>query len=243
MQRHKLISKAGRITLIQGDAVSWLAQQAEETPGTFDMIFTDLPYWTLDKWRHSGTTTRLGGTKRLQRDRTEEEDPWFDVLPEPVIRQVVINLSRLLKPNAHAYLMCDDETSDYLKGYYAAGLLDFDYCKRIVWDKVDGGMGYHWRASYEFIMMFEKGRRKLNDPTLKDVRHVKRVQGDHYPTEKPLALVEPFILNSTDEEDLVLDPFCGSGVVGLACIKHRRRAVLIDNHTNAVQRTMDKLIA
>ncbi len=32
--------------------------------GSVDMVFTDPPYWTLNKWRNVGTTTRLGGKRR-----------------------------------------------------------------------------------------------------------------------------------------------------------------------------------
>ena len=41
-------------------------------------------------------------------------------------------------------------------------------------------------------------------------------------TIKPLELVERHILNSTQENDIVLDPFLGSGTTALAC-KHLNR--------------------
>ncbi|WP_366944968.1 hypothetical protein, partial [uncultured Bradyrhizobium sp.] len=38
----------------------------------------------------------------------------------------------------------------------------FKFWKPIVWDKVQIGMGYHYRCRYEFVLFFEKGKRRLN---------------------------------------------------------------------------------
>jgi len=43
-----------------------------------------------------------------------------------------------------------------------------------------------------------------------------KVQGNH-PTLKPLDLLRRVVLASTKENDVVLDPFCGSGTTGIAC--------------------------
>lgn len=65
-----------------------------------------------------------------------------------------------------------------------------------------------------------------------------------YPTKIPPATIEPFIRASTEPDGLVLDPFCGSGMTGLAALATGRRALLSDlspgavhlasNHTRAV---------
>ena len=38
-----------------------------------------------------------------------------------------------------------------------------------------------------------------------------------HPTQKPLDLLKRIILSSTNKNDIVLDPFCGSGTTGVAC--------------------------
>ena len=38
-----------------------------------------------------------------------------------------------------------------------------------------------------------------------------------HPTQKPLDLLKRIVLSSTNENDIVLDPFCGSGTTGVAC--------------------------
>jgi site-specific DNA-methyltransferase (adenine-specific) len=49
-----------------------------------------------------------------------------------------------------------------------------------------------------------------------------------HPTQKPLALLERIILASSDEGDLVVDPFVGSGTTGIAATHHGRRFIGID---------------
>ncbi len=55
-----------------------------------------------------------------------------------------------------------------------------------------------------------------------------------YPTKIPPAAIEPFILASTEPDGLVLDPFCGSGMTGLAALNTGRRTLLSDLSPGAV---------
>lgn len=56
-----------------------------------------------------------------------------------------------------------------------------------------------------------------------------------YPTAKPIKLLERLIQISTDENDLVLDPMCGSGTTGQACEKLNRKCTLIDENSDVVE--------
>lgn len=49
-----------------------------------------------------------------------------------------------------------------------------------------------------------------------------------HPAQKPLAVIEPLILMTTRPGDLVLDPMCGSGTTGEACVRLGRKAILCD---------------
>lgn len=55
-----------------------------------------------------------------------------------------------------------------------------------------------------------------------------------YPNQKPLEIIEPFVLVHTEEGDTVLDPFAGSGSTGEAALKNNRNAVLIDRNEEAI---------
>ena len=49
-----------------------------------------------------------------------------------------------------------------------------------------------------------------------------------HPTGKPLGLFQDFVQDFTDEGDVILDPFCGSGTTGVAAIKTGRRFIGIE---------------
>ena len=107
-----------------------------------------------------------------------------------------------------------------------ANLLDED---------IRSGMGYHWRRCEERILMLEKGKVKLNKLGWKNVLLGPRAGKGDFPTQKPREVIRRLIENSTQPGDLVLDPFCGSGVVGSVAQELGRRAVLIDVDASAAR--------
>lgn len=173
---------------------------------SIDLILTDPPYSSLEKHRKVGTTTRL-------------KKKWFDVIPNDDFKKYFEEFYRVLKPNTHCYVMCDQETMFHFKAY--AEMAGFRFWKFLIWDKVNMGMGYHYRARHELIMFFEKGKRKLNDLSIPDILVHKKVYRK-YPTQKPVSLFEEIIQQSSQKEEIVLDPFCGAGTIFEACINTNR---------------------
>lgn len=62
-----------------------------------------------------------------------------------------------------------------------------------------------------------------------------------YPTQKPLSLLERIIKASSNEGDLVLDPFCGSGTALVAAKKLNRNYIGIDLSSKAVSISEQRL--
>jgi site-specific DNA-methyltransferase (adenine-specific) len=62
-----------------------------------------------------------------------------------------------------------------------------------------------------------------------------------YPTQKPILLLEQIIRLTTDEGDVVLDPFCGSGSTLVAATLLQRSAIGIDISEEAVKLTRRRL--
>ncbi|ELR65803.1 Adenine-specific methyltransferase [Photobacterium marinum] len=184
--------------LYKQDAVDWLSSLPDES---VDLLITDPPYESLEKHRAVGTTTRLKNSK-------SSSNQWFSIFPNERFEELLTQVYRVLKKNSHFYLFCDQETMFYIKPI--AEQVGFKFWKPIVWDKVAIGMGYHYRARYEFILFFEKGKRKLNNLGIPDILEEKRVYRG-YPTEKPVALLETLIEQSSTEGEVVADPFFGSG--------------------------------
>ena len=210
------------------DALSWLREQPTES---VDLLITDPPYESLEKHRAVGTTTRLKHSKSSSND-------WFQVFPNAKFPELFEQVFRVLKPNTHFYLYCDAETMFVAKP--EAERAGFRFWKQLVWDKKTIGMGYHYRARYEFILFFEKGKRRLNDLGIADIISVPRVHRG-YPAEKPPAVSEVLINQSTAAGELVADPFMGSGSVGVAALRAGRRFTGTDLNPQAVRLTADRL--
>lgn len=206
----------------EGDAVEILGALPAES---IDLIVTDPAYESLEKWRKLGTTTRLKVSKMSSNE-------WFTVFPNARFGELFAAMYRVLKRDRHAYMFCDDETSDLVKA--EATKAGFKVWKRLVWDKAVIGMGYHYRAQYEFIVFMEKGKRKLNNLGISDVIRAKRVVNG-YPTEKPVEVAKILIENSTRAGERVLDPFSGSASTGAGALALGRSFIGIDLSPKAVE--------
>ena len=66
-------------------------------------------------------------------------------------------------------------------------------------------------------------------------------QRSGYPTEKPLPLLNRIVQCSTKENDIVCDPFCGSGTTLLAARNLKRRYIGIDINNDAVLTSQKRL--
>ncbi|GLX79191.1 site-specific DNA-methyltransferase [Thalassotalea insulae] len=193
------------LIISQDDAVSFLKNIETES---IDLVVTDPAYESLEKHRKVGTTTRLKKSK-------SSSNEWFSIFPNSRFEELFEQIYRVLKKNTHFYLLCDQETAFIVKPI--AEKCGFKFWKPIVWDKMKIGMGYHYRARYEFVLFFEKGKKKLNDLSIPDVLAVPRVYRG-YPTEKPVELMDILIKQSTIEGEIVCDPFMGSGATGVSAL-------------------------
>jgi site-specific DNA-methyltransferase (adenine-specific) len=194
------------VELARSDAVTWLGTLQEES---VDLVITDPPYESLEKHRAIGTTTRL-------KVSNASSNPWFPIFPNARFPELFAETYRVLKPNSHFYLFCDPETAFIAKPLAEAS--GFRFWKPLIWDKKSIGMGYHYRCRYEFVLFFEKGKRRLRDLSIADVISVPRIRNG-YPSEKPVELAETLVRQSTIPGELVADPFLGSGSFGVAALQ------------------------
>ena len=217
----------GRFWLSQMDAVEWLAKLP---PASVDLCVTDPAYESLEKHRAVGTTTRLTAD-------------WFDIFPNSRYPEFFSQLYRVMKKNTHTYFYCDQETMFVVKPIAEAA--GFKFWKPLVWDKGRIGMGYHYRARYEFVLFFEKGKRRLTDLGVPDVLNVDRISHTDraYPTEKPVPLNEIFVKQSSQPGEFVIDPFMGSGSCGVAACSLERHFMGSDTSPRSIAVTRERLFA
>ncbi|MCY3819483.1 MAG: site-specific DNA-methyltransferase [Gammaproteobacteria bacterium] len=192
------------------DAIEWLRGLPADS---VDLVVTDPPYESLERHRAVGTTTRLKTSKA-------SSNQWFQIFPNHRFEQLLRELYRVLRRHRHFYLFCDQETMFVVKPI--AERAGFRFWKPLVWDKMKIGMGYHYRARYEFILFFEKGKRKLNDLGLPDIIQAPRIRNG-YPAEKPVEVAEVLVRQSTRIGETVIDPFMGAASTGVAALRHGRK--------------------
>jgi len=116
----------------------------------------------------------------------------------------------------------------------------------IIWVKNNWTMGdlnHQLAQQYEIILMAVKGKpKKILRPRPTDVWNFKRAGSDRiHPTQKPEDLIRHIIEMTTDEGDLVLDMFAGSGVVGLTCEKLNRRWVMVELENKYIKSIIEEV--
>lgn len=122
----------------------------------------------------------------------------------------------------------------------------------VVWDKGPMGMGWHYRRSYEVVLVGQKPgaacrwydtSSKIENIIRPGYLGIRKIipQGDQHPTEKPVELAEFFIRLHSQKGHIVLDPFLGSGSTALAAKKWGRMFIGIDLDRDHVDATIDRL--
>ena len=123
----------------------------------------------------------------------------------------------------------------------AGNSANFEHLNLCVWVKTNGGMGSLYRSRHELVFVFRNGpeahrnnvqlgrfgRNRTNVWNYPGAnifkRNGRKSDVDLHPTVKPIAMVADAILDSTNLDDLILDPFLGSGTTLLAAERARRR--------------------
>ena len=70
----------------------------------------------------------------------------------------------------------------------------------------------------------------INTPATSEKKHGK------HPTQKPEELLRRIVLATSNERDIVLDPFCGSATTGVVALKNNRAFIGIDNEKQYLEK-------
>ena len=98
----------------------------------------------------------------------------------------------------------------------------------LVWEKNNCTPSQYYMKNCEYVLFLRKGQDKYinNIGQSKTVHKFDNIiRNKKHPTEKPIALLKFYITNSTNEGDIVLDPFAGSGSTMEAAIELHRNFV------------------
>lgn len=191
-----------------------------------DCIITDPPYGINFKSNHRNISyNKLSNDNNLL---------WL----EPFLK----DCHRILKKDSHMYIFCSFHNLDK---FMIEVKKVFKLKNILVWKKNNWSMGDlkgDYAPQYEFILFLTKGKKKLNGRRDSNILEFSRTNNKIHPTQKPLDLIEFLISKSTNEYDLILDPFNGSGSTTLSCMKMNRNFIGIEideNYFNISKNRLD----
>ena len=232
-----------RALLIQGDCLEAYAKLP-----AVDLIFVDPPYGHDNNSKGDLVQRREHALKGQAVNRDEArpiQNDDFDTANR-LFTESLPQWERLLKPGGYVCCCCGGggghKGNQFVRWTQQLSEV-FQFEQAVVWDKGPIGMGWHYRRSYEFVLVAMKkgGRAKWYDET-HAVENIIR-PGDYgikkiipgarqHPTEKPVELAAHFIRLHTEPSDTVLDPFMGSGSTGVAALSLGRKfiGVELDEH-------------
>lgn len=208
----------GNYKLYQGDCLE-VMKNIED--GSVDLVVTDPPYEIA--------TTGAGIYKQADKQYVKELNGMKDGFSEEVLDE----LCRVMK-KINIYFFCSQKQ--------IIPLLDYFVKKKkcnwniLSWHKTNPipACGNKYLTDTEFILFFrEKGVKVYGSFDTKRTWYATPLnQSDKkkygHPTVKPLSILENLVVNSSQEGEVVLDCFMGSGSTGVACLNTNRNFIGIE---------------
>ena len=223
-------------------------------PSSFDMIFADPPYFLSN----DGITCSGGKPVSVNKGDWDKIDSLK--AKHEFNRKWIHQCYRVLKPNGTIWI------SGTLHNIYSVGMAleeeSFKILNNITWVKTNPPPNLSCRCfthSTETILWARKILKHThhtfnytvmktlnNDKQMRDVwsgslTSKKEKRFGKHPTQKPEYILERIILASTNEGDLVLDPFCGSSTTGVVCKRLQRNYIGIDISSDYLSLSRDRI--
>ena len=219
-------------SIICGEASSALKQMEG---GSVDLLLTDPPYGTNDEY---GKNVRRG---------TNDTDfgviDWDTEIPLGFLNEC----HRVLRNDRWGVVFTDRKEITTLWRYLEE--VGFRPRNTFYWIKTNKAPTprSNFKSSVETAVVFTKGRttEKWRGGGDQDNYYESPfVSGDEkrdHPTQKPVGLFQHLIEIFTDEGDVVLDPFIGSGTAAVASVKSGRRYVGVEKQEKYVEMARDRV--
>jgi site-specific DNA-methyltransferase (adenine-specific) len=252
------MNKKSSVNLIHGDALVALKEMDD---ASVDFVFADPPYFLSN----DGFTVKSGKAVSVNKGTWDKSQGFESEISfhESWISECL----RVLKPNG-TIAISGTYHSIYKCGFLLQKM-DCRIINDITWFKPNGApalAGRNFTASHETILWASKGQKAKhtfnyvqsrdwevgNDSIYRRGKQMRSVWsipttpkrekafGNH-PTQKPLELLKRLIALCTSEGDLVLDPFCGSGTTGVACVLLGRNFIGIDLDQSYLELTAKRI--
>ena len=205
--------------LYQGDCIE-VMKNIED--GSVDLVVTDPPYKTITGGDSNGANSErpkgmLRGNRKLFKHQKMNISDW---MPE---------IYRVLKKGSHCYIFTNSLNLQEMLN--EATKVGFKLHNLLVWEKNNCTPSQYYMKNCEYVLFLRKGKAKWinNIGDSKTVHKFNNIIGNKlHPTEKPVDLLEYYLLNSSEPNNIVFDPFMGSGSTGVACLNTNRNFIGIE---------------
>lgn len=191
-----------------------------------DLIVTDPPY-QIDNTQVGNNSEFAKSFQNVNNELVKSNmTKGFDVA-------ILDELVRVMK-NINLYVWCNKkQIMMYLNYFVVEHKCNFDI---IIWNKTNAVPTFFnkYLTDKEYCLYFKKGGycKPINYEKAKTVYYqplnVKDKKLYGHPTIKPLNIISNLIENSSKENDIVLDPFMGSGTTGVACKNLNRKFIGVE---------------
>lgn len=210
------------VKLIQGDC---LVEMQNIPDKSIDLICTDPPYKVTSKGC-SGTMSGYWTADLTNKGKVFEHN-------DIEIEEYLPEFYRVLKDNTHCYIMCNQVNLPHFLQVVTNS--KFKFVKCLIWNKGNKICGRFYMNCFEYIIMLRKGgERPINNCGTPDILNVpnkktKNTNGTNiHDSEKPVSLMSILIENSSNENEVILDPFMGSGSTGVASSLSGRKFIGVE---------------
>ena len=211
--------------LILGNAYEEIKKLPDKS---VDLIITDPPY-DIDTKYTSCMRNDIGKSYHSVIRELSADD-----LTSGIELSILDDFLRVLK-TVNVYIWCNRrQIIPYLDFFVKKHGCHYDILVWIKTNPIPGcGKNYlndkeyclYFRKSAQLHTTYQRGHTYWITPTNKKD---KMLYG--HPTVKPQAIIEDLVLNSSEEGDVIFDPFSGSGTTGAAALKHRRKFIGFENN-------------
>ena len=225
------------------DNIDCLEGLKEIPDKSVDLVVTDPPYFLT--MGHAGSRDNT----RASTDMVNSNRAFNDLaIARPFYQQLFREFRRVLKDDGAFYYFTDWRGYAF---YFPIMAAELPVRNMIVWDK-KSGPGSYYTFAHELVI-FGTWRPKLKNPGGTNIWRMpafcsgaKSTDGEKvHPTQKPVALIEKMINDSTDPGAVVLDTFMGSGTTAVACLRTGRNYIGFEldekYHAIAQQRVADEV--
>ena len=205
-----------------------------------DLIVTDPPY----KLTSRGGSGTMGG---YWKEEKAKKGVIFDN-NSISCKEYLPEFYRILKNKSILYLMCNNTNLQEMIN--VATQSGFKFVKSLIWEKGNKICGRYYMNCFEYILLFRKGGDKpikncgTPDILKVPIKKQKDINGKNlHDTEKPVELMKILIENSSDENDIILDPFMGIGSTGIASKELKRNFIgieLDEKYFNIAKKRIEK---